>query len=68
MKRLHELFGFSFYISGLITYIGRVSWMIYIAWIFFFYMFSVLFFKYILISKRREVINKLLKNIQVIYL
>ena len=36
MKRLHELFSFSFYISGLITYIGRVSWMIYITWIFFF--------------------------------
>lgn len=37
--------------------------MIYIAWIFFFYMLSVLFFLYILISKRQEVINKLLKNI-----
>lgn len=36
MKRLHELFGFFFYISGLITYIVGVSWMIYIAWIFFF--------------------------------
>ena len=42
--------------------------MIYIAWIFFFYMLSVLFFLYILISKRQEVINKLLKNIQVNYL
>lgn len=63
MKRLHELFGFFFYISGLITYIVGVSWMIYIAWIFFFYMLSVLFFLYILISKRQEVINKLLKNI-----
>ena len=31
-------------------------------------MFSVLFFLYILISKRQEVINKLLKKIQVIYL
>ena len=31
-------------------------------------MLSVLFFLYILISKRQEVINKLLKNIQVIYL
>ena len=31
MKRLHELFSFFFYISGLITYIGRVSWMIYIT-------------------------------------
>lgn len=36
MKRLYELFGFSFYISGLITYVVGVSWMIYIAWIFFF--------------------------------
>lgn len=44
MKRLHELFGFTFYISGLITYVGRVSWMIYIAWIFFSYVLSVLFF------------------------
>lgn len=44
MKSIHELFGFSFYISGLITYIGGVSWMIYITWIFFSYMFSVLFF------------------------
>ena len=42
--------------------------MIYIAWIFFFYMLSVLFFLYILISKRQEVIKKLLKNIQVNYL
>ena len=31
-------------------------------------MFSVLFFLYILISKRQEVIKKLLKNIQVTYL
>lgn len=47
MKRLHELFGFSFYISGLITYIVGVSWMIYIAWIFFFlYAFSTVFFIY----------------------
>lgn len=44
MKRLHELFGFSFYISGFITYVVGVSWMIYIAWIFFSYMLSVLFF------------------------
>lgn len=37
--------------------------MIYIAWIFFFlYAFSTVFL-YILISKRQEVINKLLKNI-----
>ena len=31
-------------------------------------MFSVLFFLYILISKRQKVIKKLLKNIQVTYL
>lgn len=59
MKGLHEFFDSSFYISGLITYIVGVSWMIYIAWIFFSYMLSVLFFLYILISKRQEVINKL---------
>lgn len=47
MKRLHELFGFFFYISGLITYIVGVSWMIYIAWIFFFlYAFSTFFLIY----------------------
>ena len=47
MKRLHELFGFFFYISGLITYIVGVSWMIYIAWIFFFlYVFSTVFLIY----------------------
>lgn len=47
MKRLHELFGFFFYISGLITYIVGVSWMIYIAWIFFFlYAFSTVFLIY----------------------
>lgn len=47
MKGLHELFGFSFYTSGLITYIGRVSWMIYITWIFFFlYAFSTFFLIY----------------------
>lgn len=47
MKRLHELFGFSFYISGFITYVVGVSWMIYIAWIFFFlYAFSTFFFIY----------------------
>lgn len=47
MKRLHELFGFFFYISGLITYVGRVSWMIYITWIFFFlYAFSTVFLIY----------------------
>ena len=47
MKRLHELFSFSFYISGLITYVGRVSWMIYITWIFFFlYALSTFFLIY----------------------
>ena len=47
MKRLHELFGFSFYISGFITYVVGVSWMIYIAWIFFFlYAFSTVFLIY----------------------
>lgn len=47
MKRLHELFGFFFYISGLITYIVGVSWMIYIAWIFFFlFAFSTFFLIY----------------------
>lgn len=47
MKGLHELFGFSFYISGLITYIVGVSWMIYITWIFFFlYAFSTFFLIY----------------------
>lgn len=47
MKRLHELFGFSFYISGLITYIVGASWMIYIAWIFFFlFAFSTVFLIY----------------------
>lgn len=47
MKRLHEFFDLSFYISGLITYVGRVSWMIYITWIFFFlYAFSTVFLIY----------------------
>ena len=47
MKRLHEFFDSSFYISGLITYVGRVSWMIYITWIFFFlYAFSNVFLIY----------------------
>lgn len=68
MKRLHELFSFSFYISGLITYIGRVSWMIYITWIFFFlYVFSTVFLIYFH-KQSEEVIKKLLKNIQVTYL
>lgn len=47
MKRLHDFFDLSFYISGLITYVGRVSWMIYIAWIFFFLCaFSTVFLIY----------------------
>lgn len=47
MKRLHELFGFSFYISGFITYVVGVSWMSYIAGIFFFlYAFSTVFLIY----------------------
>lgn len=47
MKRLYEFFDLSFYISGLITYVGRVSWMIYITWIFFFlYVFSTVFLIY----------------------
>lgn len=47
MKRLHELFSFSFYISGLITYVGRVSWMDYITVIFFFlFAFSTVFLIY----------------------
>lgn len=47
MKRLHEFFDLSFYISGLITYVGRVSWMIYITWIFFFlYVFNTVFLIY----------------------
>lgn len=44
MKRLHNFFDLSFYISGLITYVGRVSWMIYITWIFFFPMCFQYFF------------------------
>lgn len=47
MKRLHNFFDLSFYISGLITYVGRVSWMIYITWIFFFLCaFSTVFLIY----------------------
>ena len=68
MKRLHELFSFSWFISALINRGCRVNWMDYITVIFFSYLLSVLFFLYILISKRQEVIKKLLKNIQVIYL
>lgn len=47
MKRLHELFGFSFCISALINRGCRVNWMIYITWIFFFlYAFSTVFLIY----------------------
>lgn len=35
MKRLHELFGFSFFIIALINRACRVNWMDYIAVIFF---------------------------------
>lgn len=47
MKRLHELFGFSFFISALINRGCRVNWMDYIAGIFFFlYAFSTVFLIY----------------------
>lgn len=47
MKRLHELFGFSFFISALINRACRVNWMDYIAVIFFFlFAFSTVFFIY----------------------
>lgn len=47
MKRLHELFGFSFFISALINRACRVNWMDYIAVIFFFlYAFSTVFLIY----------------------
>ena len=47
MKRLHELFGFSFFISALINRACRVNWMDYIAGIFFFlYAFSTVFLIY----------------------
>ena len=47
MKGLHEFFDSSFYISGLITYVGGVSWMIYITGIFLFlYAFSTVFLVY----------------------
>lgn len=44
MKRLNELFSFSFMISALINRGCRVNWMGYIAGIFFYYMLLVLFF------------------------
>lgn len=47
MKRLHELFGFSWFISALINRGCRVNWMDYIAVIFFFlYAFSTVFLIY----------------------
>lgn len=47
MKRLHELFGFSWFISALINRGCRVNWMDYITWIFFFlYVFSTVFLIY----------------------
>lgn len=47
MKRLHELFGFSFCISALINRGCRVHWMDYITGIFFFlYAFSTVFLIY----------------------
>lgn len=47
MKRLHELFFFSFCISALINRGCRVNWMGYIAGIFFFlYVFSTVFLIY----------------------
>lgn len=47
MKRLHELFSFSWFISALINRACRVNWMDYIAVIFFFlYVFSTVFLIY----------------------
>lgn len=47
MKRLHELFSFSWFISALINRACRVNWMDYIAVIFFFlYAFSTVFLIY----------------------
>lgn len=55
MKRLHELFGFSFFISALINRACRVNWMDYIAVIFFFlYAFSTVFLIY---SHKKETGN-----------
>lgn len=52
MKRLHELFSFSFMISALINRGCRVNWMGYIAGIFFLlYAFSTVFLIY---SHKRE--------------
>lgn len=47
MKRLHELFGFSWFISALINRACRVNWMDYITVIFFFlFAFSTVFLIY----------------------
>lgn len=47
MKRLHELFSFSFFISALINRACRVNWMDYIAVIFFsLFAFSTVFLVY----------------------
>lgn len=47
MKRLHELFGFSFFISALINRACRVNWIGYITEIFFFlFAFSTVFLIY----------------------
>lgn len=47
MKRLHELFGFSWFISALINRGCRVNWMDYITVIFFFlFAFSTVFLIY----------------------
>lgn len=47
MKRLHELFSFSWFISALINRVCRVNWMDYIAVIFFFlFAFSTVFLIY----------------------
>lgn len=47
MKRLHELFFYSFFITALTNRTCRVNWMDYIAGIFFFlYAFSIVFLIY----------------------
>lgn len=52
MKRLHELFFYSFFISALTNRTCRVNWMDYIAGIFFFlFVFSTVFLIY---SHKRE--------------
>lgn len=55
MKRLHELFGFSWFISALINRGCRVNWMDYITVIFFFlFAFSTVFLIY---SHKQETEN-----------